>query len=98
MESWSSTVKTEDGERSESYAHAKEPVRLHRGSITSHDATHARSDQPCGIRATGRSGLIVKPPTESDQPRGAFDLFWVSSANQRSMRLSHDALVGVKWT
>lgn len=73
MESWFSTVKREEAERVERDAHAKEPCSMtSRCSITSSAPTlHARSDQPCGVRASrhccvggtvGRSASPCMPP------------------------------------
>ena len=73
MESWFSTVKSEEAERFESYAHAKEAlfdyieVFYEPAALT----LHARSDQPCGVRASlqccvggtvGRSASPCMPP------------------------------------
>lgn len=69
MESFFATIKSEEGERFESYAHAKEGlVRLHRSVLyPASPPLHPWLNQPGGVRTTDHSGRITKPSTISDQ-------------------------------
>ena len=68
MESWFSTVKSEEGERFDRYADAKEAVFDYIEGVLepASSSLDARPDQPSGVRMAIDSRRIVKPSTESN--------------------------------
>jgi len=65
MESWSSSVKSEESESFERYAHAKESLVEYIEVV--YNRLQARPDQPGGVRATVDSCSVARRSAESDE-------------------------------
>jgi transposase InsO family protein len=72
MESFFATATSEEGERFESYEHAKEALFDYIEVVLqpATPALHAGPNQPGGVRATNRSRGINKLSTKSVKPTG----------------------------
>ena len=73
IESWFSTVKSEEGERFESYAHAKEALFDYIDVFDSQRRRHSTLGQTCPAefeRSAGCAAQLVRPPRRIMPTRG----------------------------